>query len=86
MARDTAMRRMVQGDVGCGKTAIAFAAVAMACAQAGCAGRAHRAHRGAGPPAALTVRAGARWQPLGMPLSGCSSGGLTAKGRRAVPP
>ena len=34
MARDTAMRRMVQGDVGCGKTAIAFAAM-YCCAQAG---------------------------------------------------
>ena len=34
MASATAMRRMVQGDVGCGKTAIAFAAM-YGCAQAG---------------------------------------------------
>ena len=34
MARETAMRRMVQGDVGCGKTAIAFGAIYI-CAQAG---------------------------------------------------
>jgi len=34
MARHTAMRRMVQGDVGCGKTAIAFAAM-YCCAHAG---------------------------------------------------
>ena len=34
MARTTAMRRMVQGDVGCGKTAIAFAAM-YCCAKAG---------------------------------------------------
>ena len=34
MARGDAMRRMVQGDVGCGKTAIAFAAM-YCCAQAG---------------------------------------------------
>ena len=34
MARTTAMRRMVQGDVGCGKTAIAFGAM-YCCAQAG---------------------------------------------------
>ena len=32
MARETAMRRMVQGDVGCGKTAIAFGAM-YCCAQ-----------------------------------------------------
>ena len=32
--KSTAMRRMVQGDVGCGKTAIAFAAM-YCCAQAG---------------------------------------------------
>lgn len=34
MGRDIAMRRMVQGDVGCGKTALAFAAM-YCCAQAG---------------------------------------------------
>ncbi|MBR1607936.1 MAG: ATP-dependent DNA helicase RecG [Clostridia bacterium] len=34
LGKTTAMRRMVQGDVGCGKTAIAFAAM-YCCAQAG---------------------------------------------------
>lgn len=34
MSRSVAMRRMVQGDVGCGKTAIAFAAM-YCCAKAG---------------------------------------------------
>ena len=34
LGQSTAMRRMVQGDVGCGKTAIAFAAM-YCCAQAG---------------------------------------------------
>ena len=34
LGRSTAMRRMVQGDVGCGKTAIAFAAM-YCCARAG---------------------------------------------------
>ena len=34
LGKSTAMRRMVQGDVGCGKTAIAFAAM-YCCAQAG---------------------------------------------------
>lgn len=34
MAKDTAMARMIQGDVGCGKTAIAFGAMAL-CARAG---------------------------------------------------
>lgn len=34
LGKNTAMRRMVQGDVGCGKTAIAFAAM-YCCAQAG---------------------------------------------------
>ena len=34
LSRTTAMRRMVQGDVGCGKTAIAFGAM-YCCAQAG---------------------------------------------------
>lgn len=34
LAKSTAMRRMVQGDVGCGKTAIAFAAMYL-CASAG---------------------------------------------------
>lgn len=31
MRRDRAMSRLVQGDVGCGKTALAFGAIAMAC-------------------------------------------------------
>ena len=31
MRQDTAMARLVQGDVGCGKTAVAFGAVYMAC-------------------------------------------------------
>lgn len=34
MRRDRAMSRLIQGDVGCGKTALAFGAIAMAC-QAG---------------------------------------------------
>ena len=31
LTKDRAMKRLVQGDVGCGKTAIAFGAIALAC-------------------------------------------------------
>ena len=31
LRKDTAMARMIQGDVGCGKTAVAFAAISLVC-------------------------------------------------------
>ena len=80
MGRSVAMRRIVQGDVGCGKTAIAFAAM-YCCAKAGlqCALMA---------PTEILARqhlesAGKMLEPLGI-RCGLLLGGMKARERRAA--
>lgn len=75
---EKAMARMVQGDVGCGKTAIAFAAIAMACS---CGVQAALM-----APTEVLARQhydGAKelLEPLGCRV-GLLTGSLTAKGHR----
>lgn len=80
LRRDRAMSRLVQGDVGCGKTALAFGAIAMVC------GAGYQAAMMA--PTEILARqhfesARAMLEPLGI-RCGLLTGSMRAKEKRAA--